>query len=223
MADRLYGSAGVAIVLPIAPSFCRWPLHAAGARPGRSRRSSRSTAWSTRRPPSLDQATISARARGWVSIPGSHHRRRQGAEGLGRKFGRGSWCRSTRIRSTSSGKINPSTAGACRDPPDRLCRRTGQGQAGAAVRRSRKDGATHAVLTDPSSIAWAFNIRGGDVPHTPLALGFAILAADGLHQLFMDQRKLSIAPSAYLTQLAEPPSPADLNRDRGACRRPARK
>ena len=35
-----------------------------------------------------------------------------------------------------------------------------------------KEGATHAVLTDPSSIAWAFNIRGGDVPHTPLALGF---------------------------------------------------
>src|SRR5690606_32861469 len=42
-----------------------------------------------------------------------------------------------------------------------------------------KDGATHAVLTDPSSIAWAFNIRGGDVPHTPLALGFAVLAAHG--------------------------------------------
>ena len=46
------------------------------------------------------------------------------------------------------------------------------------------------MLTDPSSIAWAFNIRGGDVPHTPLALGFAILAADGSHLLFMDKRKL---------------------------------
>ncbi|MFK0687325.1 aminopeptidase P family protein [Mesorhizobium sp. IMUNJ 23033] len=66
-----------------------------------------------------------------------------------------------------------------------------------------KDGATHAVLTDPSSIAWAFNIRGGDVPHTPLALGFAVLAADGSHQLFMDQRKFSRTVAAYLTQLAE--------------------
>ena len=65
-----------------------------------------------------------------------------------------------------------------------------------------KDGATHAVLTDPSSIAWAFNIRGGDVPHTPLALGFAILAADGSHQLFMDKRKFSRQVAAYLTQLA---------------------
>ena len=26
-----------------------------------------------------------------------------------------------------------------------------------------------AVLTDPASIAWLFNIRGGDVPHTPFA------------------------------------------------------
>ncbi|MER8445980.1 aminopeptidase P family protein [Mesorhizobium sp. M1066] len=72
-----------------------------------------------------------------------------------------------------------------------------------------KDGATHAVLTDPSSIAWAFNIRGGDVPHTPLALGFAILAADGSHQLFMDQRKFSRQVAAYLTQLAEPHEPGE--------------
>jgi len=63
------------------------------------------------------------------------------------------------------------------------------------------EGASHAVLTDPSSIAWALNIRGGDVPHTPLALGFAILATDGDHQLFMDSRKFSREVKAYLTQL----------------------
>ncbi|MBX3580560.1 MAG: aminopeptidase P family protein [Rhizobiaceae bacterium] len=71
-----------------------------------------------------------------------------------------------------------------------------------------REGATHAVLTDPSSVAWAFNIRGSDVPHTPLALGFAILAADGKHLLFMDKRKLPMKTEAYLTQLADlhPPS-----------------
>jgi len=72
-----------------------------------------------------------------------------------------------------------------------------------------KDGATHAVLTDPSSIAWVFNIRGGDVPHTPLALGFAILAADGNHQLFMDQRKFPRQVAAYLTQLADLHDPGE--------------
>ena len=66
-----------------------------------------------------------------------------------------------------------------------------------------KDGATHAILTDPSSIAWAFNIRGNDVPHTPLALGFAILAADGKHRLFMAGKKFSRTVAAYLTQLAD--------------------
>ncbi|WP_157015816.1 aminopeptidase P family protein [Mesorhizobium xinjiangense] len=69
-------------------------------------------------------------------------------------------------------------------------------------------GADHCVLTDPSSIAWAFNIRGHDVPHTPLALGFAILGAKGLPSVFMDKRKLPKATEAYLTQLADirPPS-----------------
>jgi Xaa-Pro aminopeptidase len=76
-----------------------------------------------------------------------------------------------------------------------------------------KDGATHAVLTDPSSIAWAFNIRGNDVPHTPLALGFAILAADGRHRLYMDKRKFSRTVEAYLTQLADLRAPDDFEPD----------
>ncbi|WP_292125552.1 aminopeptidase family protein P, partial [Mesorhizobium sp.] len=43
----------------------------------------------------------------------------------------------------------------------------------------------------------------------PLALGFAILAADGKHQLFMDQRKFSRQVAAYLTQLADPHDPGE--------------
>ena len=74
----------------------------------------------------------------------------------------------------------------------------------------RKDGASHAVLTDPSSLAWAFNIRGRDVPHTPLALGFAILAAEGLPQLFLAREKLTIETEAYLTQLADILAPQTL-------------
>lgn len=76
-----------------------------------------------------------------------------------------------------------------------------------------KQGATHCVLTDPSSIAWTFNIRGADVPHTPLALGFAILAADGNHLLFLDEKKLSRSVKAYLTQLADLRQPDQLEAD----------
>jgi Xaa-Pro aminopeptidase len=46
------------------------------------------------------------------------------------------------------------------------------------------------VLTMPESIAWLLNIRGGDVPHTPLPLSFAILRQDGSISLFIDRRKL---------------------------------
>ena len=52
------------------------------------------------------------------------------------------------------------------------------------------EGAAAAVLTMPESIAWLLNIRGGDVPHTPLPLSFAIVKADGAVILFIDRRKL---------------------------------
>ncbi len=47
-----------------------------------------------------------------------------------------------------------------------------------------------AVLTDPASIAWLLNIRGGDVPFTPFALGFALVHADGKTDLFIDPAKV---------------------------------
>jgi Xaa-Pro aminopeptidase len=54
------------------------------------------------------------------------------------------------------------------------------------------------VLTEPSSIAWLLNIRGGDVPFTPFALGFAIVHADGGVELFMEPAKLPEATRAWL-------------------------
>ncbi|WP_158925872.1 aminopeptidase P family protein [Acidisphaera sp. S103] len=55
-----------------------------------------------------------------------------------------------------------------------------------------------AVLTDPASIAWLLNIRGGDVPFTPFALGFALVHADGATDLFMAPEKLPAATRAWL-------------------------
>jgi Xaa-Pro aminopeptidase len=52
-------------------------------------------------------------------------------------------------------------------------------------------GADAGVITMPDSICWLLNMRGGDVPHTPFALSFAILKADGSTDLFMDKRKSS--------------------------------
>jgi len=40
------------------------------------------------------------------------------------------------------------------------------------------------VLTALDSIAWTFNVRGSDVAHTPVALSYAIVHADGTADLF---------------------------------------
>lgn len=71
-----------------------------------------------------------------------------------------------------------------------------------------KAGADAVVLTDPSSIAWTFNIRGSDVPHTPHPLARAIVHADGKAELFLDKRKTGIEEEAYLTQLASFEAPS---------------
>jgi Xaa-Pro aminopeptidase len=69
-------------------------------------------------------------------------------------------------------------------------------------------GATAVVLTDPSSVAWAFNIRGADVPHTPHPLARALILADGSAEIFLDEQKTGIEQRAYLGQMAtqRPPS-----------------
>jgi len=70
------------------------------------------------------------------------------------------------------------------------------------IRRLARDlmsgDADTAVLTLPDSIAWAFNIRGNDVPHTPLPLSFALLHEDGHAELFIDERKLDDQARAHL-------------------------
>ena len=46
------------------------------------------------------------------------------------------------------------------------------------------------LLTLLDSIAWLFNIRGGDIKHTPVALAFAIVPATGRPTLFIDPAKI---------------------------------
>jgi len=61
-----------------------------------------------------------------------------------------------------------------------------------------KAGADATVLTAPASIAWLFNIRGGDVIRTPLPLSQAIVKTDGTARLFLDPRKVTNALPAWL-------------------------
>jgi Xaa-Pro aminopeptidase len=73
-----------------------------------------------------------------------------------------------------------------------------------------KAGAEAAVITAPASIAWLFNVRGGDVIRSPLPLAQAILDADGTARLFLDPAKVTADLPAWLGNEVSLENPDDL-------------
>jgi Xaa-Pro aminopeptidase len=86
----------------------------------------------------------------------------------------------------------------------------------SAAKRARvgaivaEKGGDAAVLTAPASIAWLFNIRGGDVIRSPLPLGQAILNKDGAARLFLDPAKVTEDLPAWLGNQVRLETPDDL-------------
>lgn len=54
-----------------------------------------------------------------------------------------------------------------------------------------EEGLDAVVLSALDSVGWAFNIRGGDIAHTPVAMAFALVQQDGTAELFIDENKVS--------------------------------
>ena len=80
------------------------------------------------------------------------------------------------------------------------------------VRTALAEGGCDAlVISDPHNLAWAFNLRGSDVGHTPLALGYAILPREGRARLFLVSPKVDPALRTALAPVAEILSRADLD------------
>jgi Xaa-Pro aminopeptidase len=87
--------------------------------------------------------------------------------------------------------------------------------AAAKLGRIRERLASHkadAVFTnDAHAVAWAFNIRGGDVGHTPLPLSCVLIPREGEPTLFIDGRKLSNVVRDELSRLATVAEPSRLD------------
>ncbi|MCI4664059.1 MAG: aminopeptidase P family protein [Neomegalonema sp.] len=66
---------------------------------------------------------------------------------------------------------------------------------GAEIGKAKLD---RVVLTDPASICWLLNIRGGDTPNTPLLLAYALVDRDGGVELFSDPAKFDRALVEWL-------------------------
>jgi Xaa-Pro aminopeptidase len=77
------------------------------------------------------------------------------------------------------------------------------GESSAAKRHALADWlkdqkADAAVIAALDSIAWTFNVRGKDVEHTPVALAFALVDADGTADLFVAPEKIGDDVRAHL-------------------------
>ncbi|EJF86335.1 aminopeptidase P family protein [Candidatus Bartonella washoeensis] len=66
------------------------------------------------------------------------------------------------------------------------------------------------IFTDPSSIAWTFNIRGNDVSNTPFALCFALIPIKETPALFIDSKKIDVEEKQYLERYAKLYKPEQL-------------
>jgi Xaa-Pro aminopeptidase len=68
----------------------------------------------------------------------------------------------------------------------------------AVAQGLREAGQSAAVLTDPASVAWLLNVRGSDLPFTPVALAFALLHDDARVTLFVAEARVDAALRAAL-------------------------
>jgi len=64
------------------------------------------------------------------------------------------------------------------------------------------------VVSDPHNLAWAFNLRGGDVGYTPLPFGYALIPREGRPSLFLDPAKVTNEAGNAVGSLADLKDPA---------------
>ena len=77
----------------------------------------------------------------------------------------------------------------------------------------KKFAADALIVSDPHAVCWLFNIRGSDVPHTPIVLASAILPKDERPRLYVDPGKLDNAVRHQIEQTVEVHAPAEFERD----------
>ncbi len=101
-------------------------------------------------------------------------------------------------------------AGLVRPHPAKL---TGEG-ARAKIARLRKALAEARcgalVISDPHNLCWLLNLRGSDVPHTPLAFGYGVVRMKGPVTVVMEPAKIGDEAAAALRGIATVASPAEL-------------
>ena len=94
--------------------------------------------------------------------------------------------------------------------PVKLAGRSAQDKIADIQAKLKADGQDAAILTLSDSIAWAFNIRGGDIPHIPVALAFSVVPQAGKPELFIARERIDNAARAHLEAFAKLSAPEAL-------------
>uniref|UniRef100_UPI0036D8ABF9 aminopeptidase P family N-terminal domain-containing protein n=1 Tax=Streptomyces chartreusis TaxID=1969 RepID=UPI0036D8ABF9 len=68
------------------------------------------------------------------------------------------------------------------------------------------------AVTLPDNIAWLLNVRGSDIPFSPVPLSFALLSRDGSVEWFVDDAKLTALPNAVRNTFILSPQRAFIER-----------
>ena len=75
--------------------------------------------------------------------------------------------------------------------PDKLAGRPAQEKLAFVTKKMRKKGAEYLLIAAPDSVCWLLNVRGGDVPFTPLVLSYALVHKSGKMDWFVGKHKAS--------------------------------
>ncbi len=72
--------------------------------------------------------------------------------------------------------------------------------------------ADYLAVTLPDNIAWLLNVRGSDIPTSPVPLSFALLSRDGSVEWFVNDNKLSNLPDSVRNAFTIAPQDAFIER-----------
>ena len=104
--------------------------------------------------------------------------------------------------------------------PLKLAGRSAQDKITDIQARLKADGHDAVILTLSNSVAWAFNIRGADIPHIPVALAFAIIPQAGKPELFIAPEKIDTTCASASGRICQAPRPKPSPTASRPCARP---
>lgn len=99
----------------------------------------------------------------------------------------------------------PPPAGPAEIHPLRFAGQSSREKRTSLAAALREAGEEAAVISDAASVNWLFNLRGRDLPHTPVVLAHALLRADGSAHLFIDSARLPPEVRAWLEDVETAP------------------